>query len=118
MRGIRGAITVASNTKKEILKASSELINTMIKSNDVKKQNIVSIIFTATSDLNQEYPAVAARKLGYTKIPLMCYQEMSVKNSLKKCIRCMIYINRDCNLNEISHIYLKEAKSLRPDLIN
>ncbi len=118
MRGIRGAITVKANEKKQILKNTKLLIKKIIDENNIKNEEIVSIIFTATSDLDKEYPAVAARKLGFVQIPLMCCQEMFVKDSLEKCIRILMHINRDCNLEEINHIYLKKAKKLRPDLIN
>ena len=118
MRGIRGAITVEKNQKKDILKAVEKLITTMLNKNKIKEKEIVSIIFTATNDLDQEYPAVAVRDMGFNLIPLMCYQEMQVQDSLNKCIRAMIYINRDCGLEEITHVYLKEAQQLRPDLID
>lgn len=117
MRGVRGAITVKNNHKKDIIKATSNLLAEMIAANQIEHSEIVSIIFTATVDLDQEYPAVAARKLGYCDIPLMCYQELNVEKSLDKCIRSMIYLNRDCSLNEISHIYLRGARTLRPDLV-
>ncbi len=118
MRGIRGAITVKENEQNNIINNTQDLIKTIINRNEVKNQEIVSMIFTATSDLDSEYPAVAARDLGYKQIPLMCYQELKVKDSLKKCIRIMIYINRDCSLSEIKHVYLKNARKLRPDLID
>ncbi|MFW5976562.1 MAG: chorismate mutase [Bacillota bacterium] len=118
MRGIRGATTVSVNNKDSIITATSNLIKTMIEKNSVSQEEIVSMIFTATDDINRIYPAVAARKSGYNNIPLMCYQELNIKNSLKKCIRIMIYINRDCSLEKINHIYLKKARSLRPDLVD
>ena len=117
MRGIRGAITVEKNKSENIIAAASRLIKEIIETNQVSTEEIVSIIFTATKDLNQEYPAVAARKLGYKNIPLMCYQELNVENSLSKCIRVMIYINRSSDPEAINHVYLKKAKSLRPDLV-
>lgn len=116
MKAVRGAISVEENTKEDILKASKELLENLIKLNKLTTQEMVSIIFTATADLDSVYPAVAARKIGLDKVPLLCFQEMKVKNSLKKCLRVMIYINRDCGLEEINHVYLKKAASLRPDL--
>lgn len=118
MRAIRGAITVEKNSKQAILVATKKLLTELIKENQIKKEELVSIIFTATADLNQVYPAVAARTLGFKLVPLMCYQEMNVKGSLEKCIRVMVFINRDCTLKDINHIYLKKAKKLRPDLID
>ena len=117
MRGIRGAITVTENNKNKIIENTKILIKDIVNENNLKTEEIVSMIFTATSDLNKEYPAVAARELGYNQIPLMCYQELNIENSLKKCIRIMIYINRDCSLDKINHVYLKNAKKLRPDLV-
>ena len=117
MRGIRGAITVKSNNKDDIIKNTAKLLNTIIDLNNIKQEELVSIIFTATPDLTKEYPAVAARKIGYKNIPLICLQEMAVENSLKMCIRILIYINRECSLDKIEHVYLKDAKKLRPDLV-
>ena len=117
MRGIRGAITVNENDRENILNATSQLIKKIINRNKISQKEIVSMIFTATDDLDQVYPAVAARKLGYENIPLMCHQELNIKNSLNKCIRIMVYINRNCSLDDINHVYLKNAKNLRPDLV-
>lgn len=117
MRAIRGAITVKENSKTAISEAAEELINKILTDNNIRKEELVSIIFTATLDLDQAYPAAAVRKMGYDMIPLLCYQEMFVKNSLEKCIRAMVYINRECSQEEISHIYLRGAKKLRPDLV-
>ncbi|MFW5984876.1 MAG: chorismate mutase [Halanaerobiaceae bacterium] len=116
MRGIRGAITVEENTEEKIIDAVQVLLEKIIVENDVNKEEIVSIIFTATDDLDQEYPAVGARQLGFKYIPLMCYQEMKVQGSLSSCIRIMMYVERSCEHQEINHIYLRKAKSLRPDL--
>lgn len=116
MKGIRGAVTVKENKADLILEAVQLLLKKMITKNKINKKELISIIFTATYDLDSEYPAVAARNMGFTDIPLMCYQEMRVNNSLKKCIRVMIYINRNCSHQDISHVYLRKAKQLRPDL--
>lgn len=116
MRAIRGAITVKRNTEEEILEASKELLRKIIELNKIKKEEIVSILFTATDDLDSVYPAVSARDMGLDRIPLLCFQEMKVKDSLRMCIRIMFYIDRDSSLEEIKHVYLKEAASLRPDL--
>lgn len=116
MRAIRGAITVDENTKNKIRMASQELITKIIDKNELEEKNIVSIIFTATDDLDQLYPAEAIRKIGFKYIPLMCCQEMNVKNSLSKCIRVMLYTNKELKLEEVSHVYLKKASELREDL--
>lgn len=116
MRAVRGAITVEKNTRSEILKAVKELLTVVLESNQISLEEMVSIIFTTTADLDSVYPAVAAREMGLDLVPLLCFQEMKVKNSLAKCIRIMIYINRDCSLEEIKHVYLRKAVYLRPDL--
>lgn len=117
MRGVRGAITVKQNSKNAIFNAAKKLIKEIFNRNQINIDNVISIIFTATPDLNSAYPAAAVREMGYDQIPLMCYQEMDVINSLKKCIRCMVYINNDISLSNISHVYLKKAQKLRPDLV-
>lgn len=118
MRAIRGAITVEEDISEEVLQASEELLREIIKNNSLLIEEFVSITFTATSDIKSVYPAVAARKLGLDNVPLLCFQEMKVENSLNKCIRVMVYINRDCKLEDLTHIYLRKAVNLRPDLNN
>ncbi len=117
IRGIRGAITVDNNTEEDILAAAEDLFKKVIEFNSISDDEIVSIVFTATDDLDQAYPARAVREMGYNRVPLMCYQEMRVVSSLERCLRVIVYINRDCSLTEIKHVYLREAKLLRPDLV-
>ena len=78
----------------------------------------MSIFYTTTIDLDTINPSDAAREMGYTNVPLMCASELNIKDSLKKCIRIMMHINSNKNLDEITHIYLNNAKKLRPDLAN
>ncbi len=118
VRAIRGAITVENNDKAEILKATTELLKAMLEKNEVDKESLVEIIFTLTPDLNAVFPAVAARELGITNVPLMCMSEIPVEGALKKCVRILLQMNTDKKLDEIKHIYLKGARSLRPDLID
>jgi len=118
VRGIRGAITVNSNSKKEILKRTKELLLALKKSNNLKIEDIVSIFFSTTPDLNATFPAAAARELGWIKVPLFGMQEIEVVNSLKRCIRILIQINSDKNQDEIIHCYLRGAEKLREDLTN
>lgn len=116
MRAIRGAITVEENTKNNIKKASQKLIKKIINENNIVEEDIISIIFTVTDDLDKIYPAEAIRELGFAYTPLMCCQEMKVKDSLSKCIRVMVYINKNIEKEKVVHIYLKEASNLRKDL--
>ncbi|MGM0411475.1 MAG: chorismate mutase, partial [Bacillota bacterium] len=118
LRAIRGAITVKNNSKDEIKKASQKLIKKILEKNNIEEEEIVSIVFTATKDLNKYYPAAAIREKSFKFVPLMCYQEMEIENSLEKCIRVMVYVNINTNLENINHVYLKKAKSLRKDLID
>lgn len=113
---IRGATTVDKNTKENILDATKELLQKIIEVNNLSLEQIIFIIFTATKDLDEVYPAVAARDMGITNASLMCTQEMHVKGSLPMCIRVMIQIQTNKLQNKTKHIYLNEAKILRPDL--
>lgn len=117
MCSIRGAITVESNTKESILDNTKILLEEMLSRNDIELSDIESILFTATRDLTQAYPAEAARTLGITCAGLMCLQEQYVEESLEMCIRVMMRVNTSKKQAEVCHIYLKEAKKLRPDLI-
>lgn len=117
IRGIRGAITVEKNTHEEILSASRLLVQTILEKNELNADALISITFTATRDLDAVYPARAVRDMGYINIPLMCMQEMQVKGSLAKCIRILILCETEKCKTEIVHVYLREARSLRPDWV-
>ncbi|MBE3090789.1 MAG: chorismate mutase [Candidatus Atribacteria bacterium] len=118
VRGIRGAITVNSNTKEEIIEITKELLITLQRENNFKIEDIVSVFFSATSDLNAAFPAQAARELGWDRVPLFDMQEIEVPGSLPKCIRILIQINCQKSLQEIKHCYLRGARILRKDLMN
>lgn len=118
VRAIRGATTVINNDADEIIIETEKLLNDIIEKNSLGEDDIISIIFTVTQDLNAAFPAVAARKIGYTNAALMCMNEIDVPGSLKKCIRIMMHINTDKKREDIKHIYLNGAKVLRPDLDN
>ncbi len=108
---IRGAITVEQNDKQQILQATKNMLQNIIELSD-----IIQIQFTMTKDLDAVYPAVAAREMGITETALMCMQELYVKGSLEKCIRCAVLYDTDKKQKETIHVYLEKAKILRPDL--
>lgn len=114
-RGVRGATTVTKNDKEEILQATRELLTTLIRVNNMQPEDVASAYFTTTIDLNATYPAVAARQLGWLDVALICGHEMAVPNSLPMCIRVLIHWNTTLSQKEVSNVYLREAKSLRPD---
>lgn len=113
VRGIRGATTVANNKKEEIITATRELLSEIEKKNQLKIEDIASVIFSSTKDLNAEFPAAAARELGWGETPLLCTCEIDVPKSLPKCIRILLLVNSDKKQNEMKHIYLREAVNLR-----
>ncbi len=116
---IRGATTVSSNTKEKILKESSILIKEIIDKNQLCTDDIISMCFTMTRDLDKVYPAVAVREiLNITDIPLLNFEEKYIEGSLEKCIRVMVYINSDKNKQDIKHVYLNKSEVLRQDIVN
>jgi chorismate mutase len=116
-RGIRGATTVPENSAEAILAATRELLEHVIRENSVREHDVASVTFSATADLDAVYPAVAARELGWTRTPLLCVQEMSVVGSLPRCIRILVHWNTNLPMEEIHHVYLHDARTLRPDLV-
>jgi chorismate mutase len=114
-RGIRGATTVDANAKQSIYASTKELLREMIRANDIDKDDMASIIFTATDDLNAAFPAKAAREMGILNIPLLCSREINVPNSLQSCLRILILFNTNKKPDDIKHIYLKGAADLRSD---
>ena len=115
-RGIRGATTVDTNDREEILLATRQLLALMIRLNGIATEDVGSAIFTTTSDLNAEFPALAARQLGWLDVPLICTHEISVPGSLPQCIRILIHWNTETPQSQIQHVYIRNAKRLRPDL--
>lgn len=116
VRGIRGATTVDHNSSEAILAATRELLLAIIAANGVKPDDIASALFTTTPDLTAEYPARAARELGWGAVPLLGATEMQVDGGLPRCIRVLVHVNTRKSASSIKHIYLRYARSLRPDL--
>lgn len=114
-RGVRGATTIEANTRECILAATRELLDAMVQENRIRVEDIASVIFTTTTDLTAEYPAIAARQLGWHDTALMCYHEMQVPHGLPMCLRILIHWNTTCGLSEIQHVYIRGAVNLRPD---
>lgn len=115
-RGVRGAVPVISNTENDILAAAERLLSELINRNGIISDDIASAIFTTSPDLNAEYPAIAARKLGWSNVALLCGHEMGVSHGMQSCLRILIHWNTDKSADDIVHVYLDEARSLRPDL--
>lgn len=115
-RGVRGATTVDSDNREEILKATTQLLALMIRRNGIESADVASAIFTVTKDLQSEFPALAARQLGWLEVPLLCGYEVSVDGSLPRCIRILLHWNTQCDQSEINHVYVRDAVKLRPDL--
>lgn len=114
-RGVRGAITVEVDDREIVLKATRELLALMIRVNGIDSRNVASAIFTTTPDLVSAFPATAARQLGWLDVPLMCSHEIGVPGALPLCIRILIHWNTEKAQQDIQHVYLRDAKSLRPD---
>ena len=115
-RGVRGATTTDENSRDAILQATRQLLALMIRQNGIEPEDVASAIFTTTADLNAEFPALAARQLGWLDVPLLCSTEIDVPGSLPHCIRILIHWNTTTPQQEIEHIYLRDAIKLRPDL--
>lgn len=115
-RGVRGATTVEANDRDAILTATRQMLALMIRRNAIESQDVCSAIFSATRDLDAEFPALAARQLGWLDVPLLCTHEIGVPGSLQRCIRVLVHWNTSRAQSEIQHIYVKEAVRLRPDL--
>lgn len=115
-RGIRGAITVAVNEEEAILEATRELLARIVDLNGVAVADVASVIFTQTPDLDAAYPARGAREMGWVETPLLCMQEAAVAGSLPHCIRVLMLWNTDLPPDQIRHVYLRQARTLRPDL--
>ena len=116
-RGVRGATTVTRNDEQEILDATAALLKEIVERNEIEPEDICSVWITVTPDLTATFPARAIRVLkGWDMVPLMCSTEIPVQGALPKCIRLLIQVNTTKGQREMKHVYLNEARSLRPDL--
>ncbi|MTD30059.1 chorismate mutase [Planomicrobium sp. YIM 101495] len=118
IRGVRGATTVTEDHADEIFEATRQLALQMVAENSISPDEVASVIISTTTDLSSAFPAKAIRTIeGWTYVPVMCTHEMSVPNSLPRCIRLMMHVNTKIAQQEIRHIYLNDATKLRPDLV-
>ncbi len=117
-RGVRGATTVPKNSREAILRETRRLLALMIHLNGIRAEDVASAILTTTPDLNAEFPALAARQLGWKHVPLLCGHEMSVPDQLPRVVRILVHWNTDKTQREIVHVYLGEAAKLRPDQLH
>lgn len=117
-RGVRGATTVTSDSKEEILEATRELLYIMIRANNIEQDDVASGIFTTTIDLKTTYPALAARQLGWYDVALLCSHELDIVDGLPMCVRVLLHWNTDKAPQEIVHVYLRDAQKLRKDRTN
>ncbi len=116
IRGIRGATTIDENTPEAILAGTQELLLALLQANPtLKPEDIASVLFTMTEDLDAVHPALAARQLGWVEVPLMCAREIAVPGSVQRCVRILIHWNTDMPQNAVRHVYLREAVTLRPE---
>lgn len=116
-RGVRGAITIQENTEAEILQATDRMLRKMIQDNELVPEQVASVFISVTDDITEAFPARVLRTIeGWGYVPVMCMKEITVHSALKKCIRVMMHINTDKSQQEIVHVYLEDAVSLRPDL--
>lgn len=116
LRGVRGAITVRENSAPAIAEAVTELLQALQAENGFSLSDVAGVFFTATPDLDADFPAAAARQAGWGQVPLLCAVEMNVPGALSRCIRVLVLVNTERRQEEMSHVYLREARSLRPDL--
>ncbi|MDQ3692738.1 MAG: chorismate mutase [Chloroflexota bacterium] len=114
-RGIRGATTVSENTAEEILEATNDLLTGLIQLNAIAPEDVTSAIFTTTTDLTATFPALAARDLGWTEVPLLCTHEMAVPGALGMVVRILLHVNTTRAHADIRHLYLRDARALRPE---
>ena len=116
LRGIRGAVNVARNSRREIFTKTRELLQAMIRANRIRERDVSAAFFTLTPDLNADFPAYAARDMGWTSVPMMCGSELGVPGGMKRVVRVMLLVNTSRPQKSIRHQYLGDTGRLRPDL--
>ena len=115
-RGIRGAVPVGTNSAQEIVAATRQLLERIVEANGVDVEDVACVIFSTTDDLNADVPAKAAREMGWMHTPLLCLQEMTAQGGMERVVRVLMLWNTDLSLKEVRHIYIGEARQLRPEM--
>lgn len=116
VRAIRGAVQVPANLSAAILDGTSELVTEVMTRNQLTPGDVISVVFSATADLNAEFPALAARKLGFQDVPLLCCTEIAVPGAMPRVIRLMMHVETPLPRSAIQHVYLRGATALRMDI--
>jgi chorismate mutase len=116
VRAVRGAIQIDGNDRELILSGTAELISAVLERNQLRSDDLISMVFTATPDLTAEFPAYAARQLGLTDVPLLCATEIAVPGSMPRVLRVLAHVESERTRSEIRHVYLRGAAQLRTDL--
>ena len=116
IRAVRGAIQIDEDERSQVLDATTELIHAVLERNGLTQEDLVSIVFTATPDLTSEFPAYAARQLGFVDVPLMCATEISVAGAMPRVIRLLAHVETELPRADVKHVYLRGAAALRRDL--
>ena len=116
VRAVRGATQLDEDTREHMLDRVAELVTDVMSANDLAVDDFISIIFTATSDLVSEFPAYAARQLGFSDVPLVCARELEIEGSMPRVVRLMAHVETDLPRSDVTHVYLHGAANLRRDL--
>lgn len=116
VRAVRGATQLESDTREQMLDRVTELVQQVMDANGLEVDDFISVIFTATSDLHSEFPAYAARRLGFGEIPLICARELEIEGSMPRVVRLMAHVESELPRSEFTHVYLHGAATLRSDL--
>jgi chorismate mutase len=116
VRALRGATTVDADTVEQVNERTKALVQEMLDRNGVDKEDLISVVFTATDDIHCMFPAAAAREIGLGDVPLLCARELDVVGGAERCIRVLMHLNTERSRSELHHVYLEGARGLRDDL--
>ena len=116
VRAVRGAVQISGNDRDEILAGTTELVTEVMSRNELSTEDVISVLFTATPDLTAEFPALAARKLGFQEVPLLCASEIDVPGAMPRVVRLMMHVETSKPRSALQHVYLRGATALRLDI--
>ena len=116
VRAVRGAVQIYADERDAILEGTAELVTEVMARNELTPGDVISVLFTATPDLTAEFPALAARKIGFHDVPLICSTEIAVPGAMPRVVRLMAHVETDLPRSAIQHVYLRGAAALRLDM--